>query len=271
LTAANSSSANYLALGEVEFYGDLAESSGGGGGGGGTVYEQTSAPASPPVGAVWIDTDEVVVPSGGGGNVLQFLETFTGTLGAYTFDVGQPDLTIQSGVLVPSNTGEKLLYRTGLTVGPDLKARALIVITSGSPTTWDYGIVLKRQDASNFLLAQITTAVPAGLRLFEKRGGTFTQIANTAATLSIPAYLVARQIGDVVSVEAWPISSVLDPSQSVPTATLSTTLTGATKTAFGSGVSGTVGLRVSPPGAAFTHGVDEFTVVKYGILDPTIF
>jgi hypothetical protein len=252
----------------------------GGGSGGHTIQDEGSALTARTglnfIGAGVTASDDaannrtlVVIPgSSASTSELQFQETFSGDLTAYTFDTGTGTWTIQSGVLVPQSVAEKVLYRTGLVMGDSFKAKLLIAALGAGNPAFDYGVIWKRSDANNYLLGQLINSPTQGLRLFEKRGGTFNSLATVNFTVPTPVVggtpltLIVRQQLDSIILEAWAWDRTRDPSGQ-PMGTLTFVLSGAPKTAFGAGTSGNVGLRTAPPSATTTtSGIDEFVVAK---------
>lgn len=164
--------------------------------------------------------------------------------GDYTFDTGSGTLAVSSGQLAPSSIVSKRLYHSarGYTY---TDAEVTLKFTTGSSVaTHEKFIMLRRLDASNYLMGGFTSG-----------GNTFGIYTVTAGTPSLKASSVValstattywvrfRCKANVLTVEYFTAEPIVG---NAATGTVTHTLAGADATAFGAGIAGNVGLRLLP-------------------------
>lgn len=115
--------------------------------------------------------------------------------------------------------------------------------------------IVKRTSSNNVLLALIDGT---NLQLYSVIGGAFTQLgADAAASLSADTWywIRAYTTGNDFTAEVWATDPDLGGS---PLASRTTTLAGATATAFGSGVYGSGGARFAPGASSRQYYINSF-------------
>lgn len=182
------------------------------------------------------------------------------TIANYSFDAGGGTLSVTGGQLVPSSTAEKRLYYnpTGYSFADGQVT--LKFVTGAATTGGPVGLILRRLDGSNFLIARYDAGT---LTLRKWDGGTESAAFATSGAVTLAAntayWLRFRANGNVLTVEHWTVAPTLTGS---PAVTVSYTLTGADATKFGTGVAGQAGMRLVPNGTDWRY--DDFT------LDPNL-
>jgi hypothetical protein len=202
----------------------------------------------------------------GYGDPMDIQDDFSSnTISDYTFDTGGGTLSVSGGELVPSSTALKELYHSARGYSY-ADAEVTLKYTLGASTAGIYDAVLRRLDASNFLMGRVTTS---GLEIYKRDGGAFTSIGGAATSIggfaaSTTYWLRFRVEGNVLTVEHWTV----EPTPGGTAAASKTfTLSGADATKFGQGVTGGAGLRLTP--GATTERYDDFEVRPFSYVRTT--
>lgn len=191
---------------------------------------------------------------------LDVFDDFSYDTGDYTFELGGLTATLGGGAVVPLTVQPKKLTHTGRGhLYGDVQAT--IKLTPGSsPGIADYGILLKFDDLSNYIICRLDATGP-GLIISSVNSGTVTTLASVGGpttSAGVPYWLRGRIEGNVVFVEFF-------TSKPTPTGTpaYSTffTLTGSNATKFGSGTDGKVGFSWTPD--SLTARLDDFEIKAF--------
>lgn len=169
------------------------------------------------------------------------------TPGNWLFDAGGGTLLVQSGVLLPTSTANKVLYRP-INLGDG--ATTYMKFTTGAAVTasWQSYLVQKRLDANNWLAAG-PGVTPNQLSIFKKDAGVTTSlgvpVALPAWVANTPYWVSMNVNGNTITVKLY----TTDPNGANPTAAVGTmiyVLAGADAVKFGAGVKGNPGLYLLP-------------------------
>ena len=175
--------------------------------------------------------------------------------GDWAFDSGSGTLAVSGGLLVPSTTAQKRIYRTDL-VCHDCEVTTKVTTGASVAAPFAFRVAFKILQAAmdDYLCVQLDSN---SLDISKRDGGAIanlTTVAHVAGTAT--SYWVRGRIeGNKVTAEVF---TAAPTPTSTPAATVSHTLTGADATKFGVGVDGMVGLEPIPGGTDERY--DDFTV-----------
>jgi hypothetical protein len=201
------------------------------------------------------------------GDPLDVLDDFSSDslgAGSYGVDAGAlANMLVSGGQLTAAAnlTTENRLIRTDTGYSYYDHQVTLKAIPGLTVSGLKAGVVLKRQDASNYLEAYVEGAGQT-LRLDKVVGGTRTNLANTAliAGLAIGAAIWIR--GRIEGVNVFAEYFVPGPTpMATPVASLSYTLTGIELVTFSEAIGGSAGFSWIPRAADAL--LDDFTVEAY--------
>jgi hypothetical protein len=163
------------------------------------------------------------------------------------FDVGAGTLSVSTaeGLLVPSSTAEKRLYRYGLKAADS--STTIKVTTGASVASGGTHLMMKRLDTTNWVQGSVSfVGASTRLRVFKIDGGiesSFGESTAFTATANTAYWLKTTIVGNVVSVSIY----TDDPETgAVPLKSFQVTLEGADAVKFGDSVYGNAGLRLVP-------------------------
>jgi hypothetical protein len=191
------------------------------------------------------------------GSMDVFDDFETDSISDYTINMGT-GLVVTSGLLFPSTTTEKRLTYSarGHAIGD---GQVTAAISTTTPTT---GLVfaprLKTLDTANWIEARLTAST---LSIWKYDAGTPTQL--DAGVSFVPAinttYWVRLRIEGLLVTAA--VFSAQPTPMGTPAAVTTHTLAGANATKYGTGITGSAGLRWIPSAAA--QAVVEFAIEPY--------
>lgn len=167
---------------------------------------------------------------------------------------------ITGGVLKMTSGGPSVLRRNDPLVADlgDCRLHVKVNRKAGG-TTPAPGVVLKQLDTDDFLHCRVQAT--GTLQIYKSVANVLTQLSTvgiTALAQNTDYWIVGEIQGNDVQAEIWTTNPLLGGAA---TATRTHTLTGGDATAFGTGVLGDVGVRLSGADAAWEY--DDFAVSDF--------
>jgi hypothetical protein len=186
----------------------------------------------------------------------------TDTIEDYTFDSGGGTLAVSGGKLVPSTTGLKAFFhsKTGYTYGD---AEVTLRVRTGASGTGTIAIVLRRVDASNYLLLTWTSGALSITKVVAGVSTSLTTAGGAPATTANTDYWLRfrsegnRVFGELFSAPPTPMA--------VPLWWSNHTMSATTAGQLGRHVEGQAGLRITAP---VDWRYDDFTIDAYTYRGP---
>lgn len=182
----------------------------------------------------------------------------------YDYYEGAGTLIVDGGRVIPLNSSRKILVVNNLDYDAgdvELTIKHGFDLPIGT-SAHEVGVVIKYTSPGNFLIARVrVTSTTKQLLLYEVNDDVFT--ALTSATISTAVadrtdyWMRAEIAGDVVTLEHWLTDPALGGTPN--TSIRPFTLTGASATNFGDGVTGRIGLEMLSP-MVIDPWIDELRV-----------
>lgn len=201
------------------------------------------------------------------GDYLDFVDDFsTNTIADYTQEAGA--WSISSGRLVPPLGTSRIYHTSRGYLYSDVQVTARLVYNGPAPATDTViGVIIRGLDPTNRLYSRllISAAAADSIRAVKVDNGASTALTPLVNLAADPAvgntiWLRSRITGNDVTTEYF--TSQPTPN-AAPTATATTTLSGADATKFGAGVVGKVGLLFESTETAGEWQVEDFIVEPY--------
>lgn len=179
---------------------------------------------------------------------------------------------VSGGYLVPTSGALKRIYHVDRgyrysDVAVTVRHR---MNTTAPGTDYQAGVIARRLDSANQIVAYVTNGGAAPQLVVAKRDGdvmTTASVTITALVANTDYWLRLICDGNTLRGEHW----IVEPTpMGTPATVLTTTLTGADATKFGTGIEGEAGIWWQP-GASFANArIDSFQVEPYTYRDRTL-